>query len=509
MAFDSNNFYVARKNKLPRSEFNVECNIQTDQELSKIFTISAESFVETKEVLSGCINYTGQIETCVVYMTENGEIGSVHATCPFASKFEDSDITADHKAVLFTKILSYDILNITQNSVSINFTLAQTGFIACNDEVRSVSVIDENTPVKEEEMKVVRFIGETEATFVSQSNLGARECVKKLLLCESQASIKAVEPGLNFVTVTGEVVSRVLYVTENDRFESEYIFDTFKEEVEFEGVTTNSKIEANAFVKYCDIKAIVDNNEAGARIELSVPVVVCLMGYEENEVKVVSDVYSTKNETLIETDSFNMTDIIPFEVIEGKVDGIVVIDDDKPRIDKVLFTGGNNLNLTNVFVEDGILKIEGIAKTNVVYLNDEAGSLQSVEIEIPFVLNERTEIKDDAQLSAVGVVTDADVVVKKGRELFYDAKVKVIVYADNSSVLAVISNVTLADELLPKDYAMQIIFGKKGETSWDIAKKNKVKENLLTDQNPEITFPLLDNTELVIFYQNTKNSKIS
>lgn len=502
MAFESNNFYASKKVKLPSSEFNVECSIPTEEEISKIFVVSANVSVDTKEVLPGSVAYMGNIETCVVYLTKNGEIGSVHASCPFNSKIESEEIQADQKVLLFVKISGYNVQGITNGNISLNYTLLQTGASLSNQEIKSVSANDEDIAVKEEEIKVVKFIGQAGTIANTKSPFQTKSTIKKLLLCESQASVKDVEPGLNFVTVSGEVVSRVLYLTEDDRFESEYIFDSFKEEIELDGVTKESQAEACAFVKYSDVKAVVDNLESGAKIEVSVPVEICAMAYQEVEVKVVSDLYSTKNELEVSTASFNMTKNLPFEVVDGKIDGTLVIEDDKPRIDKVLFNGGDFVNITNVYVRDGMLNVEGIAKTNVVYLNDEESSLNAVEIEVPFVLSERTEISESAQLYALAIITDSDVAVKKGRELFYDAKVKVLVYVDCDVVSAVISDAKLSDELAQRDYAMEIVFAKEGQTCWDIAKANKVKESMVAMQNPNVIFPLSQNCEIVLFFQN-------
>jgi len=86
MAFEANNFYVAKKKILPVSEFNVDCNIDVEEDIASIFAVSSEIYVNNKEVLSGSVEYSGVIETCVVYMTTNNEVGSVHTACPFTSK---------------------------------------------------------------------------------------------------------------------------------------------------------------------------------------------------------------------------------------------------------------------------------------------------------------------------------------------------------------------------------------------------------------------------------------
>ena len=507
MAFEANNFYVAKKTILPTSDFNIECNIEINEEISSIFAVLGNVFVNTKEVLAGSVEYSGVIETCIIYMTTNNEVGSVHMACPFNSKFVDQNIMLDGKAIIFAKILGYNIAQITEKNISVNFNIEQSGFVVYNQEVESVTTKDEDMLLKEEGIKVVHFLGDAKHEFNSQGILNTREPIKKLLLCESQASVKNVEPNLNFVTVTGEVVSRVLYITESDRFESAYIFDDFKQEVEFDGLVNESQVEVNAFVKFNEVKAVVDNQEGGAKTEIDVPVELCLMAYEESEVKVVSDLYSTEHDVLIATESFDMTKNLPIEIIEGKIDGMLEIEDDKPRVDKILFTCGNYVNITNVYIDDELLTIEGVARTNVVYLNDETATLQSVELEVPFVLNERVNNFENANMNAFAVLTDVDVVVKKGRELFYDAKIKVIIQSNQNIVSAVISKVDIEDEVLEKDYAMEIVFGKEGQTSWDIAKANRVREDMLLKQNPEVVFPLTEDKELVLFYQNTKNTK--
>lgn len=507
MAFESNNFYVAKKNVLPASEFNVSCNINVEEDITSIFSVSSNVFVNAKEVLAGSVEYSGVVETCVVYMNTNGEVGSVHTSCPFTSKFVDADIKLDAKAVIFVKILGYNLDEVTEKTINVTYNLKQTGYTLINQEIESVTTNDEEILLKEENIKVVHFLGDNCQNFESQGVLNTREPIKKLLLCETQANIKEVEPNINFVTVTGDVVSRVLYLTESDHFESAYVFDTFKHEIEFDGMTSENQVDANVFVKFDEVKAVVDNQENAAKIEITAPIEICLMGYEETEVKVVSDLYSITSNVLIATESFDMTTNLPLDIFEGKIDGTLEIDEDKPRVDKIMFTAGNFINITNTYIDDGILTVEGIAKTNVVYLNDETTTLQSVELEVPFVLNEKVDYLENERIQVFALLTDVDVAVKKGRELFYDAKVKILVKGDKDVFSAVISNVNIEEDLPEKDYAMEIVFAKEGQTSWDIAKDNRVSEEMLLKQNPEVVFPLTEDKELILFYQNTKKSK--
>lgn len=86
------------------------------------------------------------------------------------------------------------------------------------------------------------------------SEINFRDKVKKLILTESKTLVKSVEAGVNFVTISGDVVSRVLYLNDNDKFENGYVYDSFKQEVELDGVTRESLVEGNALccTKFCN-----------------------------------------------------------------------------------------------------------------------------------------------------------------------------------------------------------------------------------------------------------------
>ena len=52
-----------------------------------------------------------------------------------------------------------------------------------------------------------------------------------------------------------------------------------------------------------------------------------------------------------------------------------------------------------------------------------------------------------------------------------------------------------------KDYAMEVVFASANEELWEIAKKTRVKGEQILTQNPEILFPLAEDTSLILFYQ--------
>lgn len=501
MAFESNNFEVVKKEKLNKGEFLVEGGVALNLP-SKILSVGADAYVTNVEVLSGTINFSGNVEMCVVYLAEDGTVEKAQETVPFSSKFEQENISVGQKAIIKVDVVDCEVSALSQDNVRLSINLQQSGQLISVQEVRSIRANDDDICSKDDQISIIRFIGEASEVVNFASEVSARGNVKKIILTESAVLVKNVEGGVNFVSVSGDVVSRVLYLTEDDKFESAYVTDNFKQEIELNGVTQDSLVEAYAKVRKDSISSQVEDSDKGSKILLSIPVDISVKAYEQSSINVIRDLYSTTNDLKVTTESFDMTHTCKCETIESKIDGSLTLDDDKPRIDKLLFVGGSSVSISNTYLKDGEVVVEGIAKTSVVYLNDEENTLNSVAIEVPFVISDKfSQENAEGVLMADAILCDVDVVAKKGRELLFDAKVKVSINYCYNILSGVISEAVVLDAYPEKDYAMELIFAQAGNDAWDIAKIAKVKQEQITTQNPDVVFPLSEDTNLILFYQ--------
>ena len=501
MAFESNNFNVAKKENLAKSEFNVECNISAGSSVAKILSVSLEGCVENYETLNGVINYSGYIDSKIIFLNEEGEINTICSTCPLSSKFEDEIISNGQTANISLNIIDYNIDSLNGDTIKLTAIVEQSGFIIESRQTDSIKSDDEDICCKNDEISVIKFIGCASSKSEVKTEINSRNKIVKILLTESKAFVKSVEAGVNFVTISGEVVNRVLYLNEDEKFESGYVYETFKEEIELEGTTRDSLVEAEALVRPDQVTSEIVEDDRGVKVVVSSNINFKACAYNEEKVEVVQDLYSTKCDINVTTQSFSMTNVCKMDTIEGKIEGNMVLEDDKPRVDKILFSAGNNAIITNKYVKDGEIFVEGIAKTFVVYLNDETNSINSVQLEVPFSISDKFDGNEAGKIFATAVIYDSDVAVKRGRELFYDAKIKACINYCSDIICGVISEATCLDEYQEKDYAMEVIFAKQGDQLWDIAKKAKIKESQITEQNPDIAFPLNEDTTLILFYQ--------
>ena len=497
-----NKFGVVKKKRLEKSQFNVECNIDVGAEIDKILSIKHIVELENVEILSGVINYAGNINLSLLFSTPDGEIGTTNATCPFTSRFENPQIAAEDVAKIHVTIIDCQPVDVSNQAVKVLCVCEQSCTLITKNEVENVVSNNENVCTKMEDITIKTFVGHATETFNIESQVAIKESVKKLLYADSDVAVKTIENGVDFVAVGGEVVTKILYLSANDRFETCYSTEPFKQEIALDGVNANAISEVEAYVKKSAVKYEIDESDKGVKVNLNVPICMHVFAYEEKTENVVKDIYSTKGDLKISTESFDMTRQWQTEFFETKIDGSLTLDENQPRVDKVMFVGASNLQVTNAYVKEGEVFVEGIVKTNVVYLNDETNALHSVLMEVPFVVSDKTTIDcDNVRVEVLATLYDVDVVVKKGREFYFDAKLKICSSFDCEVVDAVISRVEQDGEYPEKDCAIELYFANENDTAWDIAKAMKTTEEVIYTQNPELTFPLKQDENIVIYYQ--------
>ena len=501
MAFETNKFSVAKKIKLPTSDFAVECNVSLGCEIGKILSVGVKANEEANEVLNGIVNYSGSVDLKIIYMTSEGEINSSCHACAFSSKFESNDIVSGADAFIVLKVVDSSVESISGDTIRLVVNLNQSGVLSYEKEIDTISSNNDDVCTKIEEIEVVRLVGWKKDSFEVESSVSVKENIKKLLTTESQVILKNVESGTGFVSLQGEVLSRVVYLTNEDKFESFYMTESFKEEIEVEGAEKENDVEAYLSIKEENVSSEIENDDNGQKLTVKVPVKAYIKVYKREIVSVISDLYSTKEEINVTTESFENSVVCPIAVAEDKIEGSLTLDENSPRVDKVLFASGNGVTLTNVYFQDGTVIVEGIAKANVVYLNDDENSINSVQAEIPFSFNEKFECDYQCELMASAIITDVDVIVKKGRDLYYDAKVKVSINCYYDRLSAVISEANEGELLPERDYAMEVLFARSGQSAWDIAKIAHVPVEQVAIQNPDTVFPLEEDSSIVLYYQ--------
>ena len=500
MSFENTEKWLScKRRKIATTQTIVECNVSldSDEEIQKILSVLAKAQVENIAVNNDVV-VTGKVVTDLIYLTTENKIGNLTTTCPFEVK-ENVNLE-NAKVFAKAKVLEANIQEVNHNTAKIVFVVEVDTFAICNTEIAKVSTLAEDICYKEQEQSALVYVGDKTEELSQQTKYVSKENINKILAVETGVSVKDYTVGYNFVSVQGEVITRLVYTVEDEeKIYSTYINESFKHEVEFENLPQTALLNLNYDVVYDKVLTNIEDGE-NKTVTVNVPVKLNICAFDEKKLLVVEDLYSTECNLNVTTNSYEQTKVYESEYFENKIEGSFTLSEENPRVDKLLTVGGCNVILSNAYVKENELVMEGVVTSTIIYLNDELGSINSVQLEFPFVTENKLSIKGELEPSVNIVLCDVDVMVKKGREVYFDAKIKALVNFYEDVQGAVISEVEKGEKYPECDSQMDIYFAKVGESIWEVAKSLKIKEETLFKQNPLLSDPITENNNKIIIY---------
>lgn len=491
---------IAHKQNRISKQTPVECFANLDGELDKVLAINANVQNNSADFLDKECKLSGDVVISVSYRTEDDQINTVTTTCNFSDTLKGETLTSSSKGFVVCNVVGINPVVAENNGIKVIVTIESNLDVYENIEV-DLYPYDESVCVKTDEIDVNTLCGLNCSNFEVENTTSTSENIKKVLSLDSNALVTGVTAGDGFVSVSGVVCTQIVALTQEDKFKPFQLCQEFKEEIELENANPEMTVNAFVKVKKDSVKVVLEESDNQMNLIVTVPVKLCVRGFVYNKMETIEDIYSTKSELEISKQKYQTINFFTPKYFEGKIEGNLSLGEDEMRIDKVLASSCPMLMITNSYFEDGQIVVEGTVTTNIIYLNDDENKINSVEMEIPFKLNEKTDIEcDNVVVDCEAILCDCDCMAKRGREVYYDCKIKVYANMSCPSEIEVVSNVTETRILPQNDSAIEIYFAKTGDTIWDIAKELRVTEDQISIQNPDLESPLSKDEKIVIYY---------
>lgn len=495
------------RKKIDTIQNNVSMELQADNNIAKILCTKADSIITNYEALNGELKFNGKVCYCVTYINENGEFFTLQDSADFNGKIENENIGINFVPMFNSEIVELKVSS-TSDEVKIT-SVVETSVDGLITETLNYYVNNnENIVTNSNFVNYLTLNSSGKLSFNLEENFEVKKNVNKLLCLSADVKILDYNLGTDYFVVEGVVCLNYSYEIGDENKELCSVCETikFKEELEKEGITKEGELMLTSYINNCEIKAELTSNEDGSTININIPINVnyaYLMPYTS---EVIVDAYSLKNQLNLNIESFKVAGKNIVKNFNEKIDGQFILDDDAPRIIKIVSSCCGAVNITNSFKENDNLVVEGIASVNVVYLEeDDLERLNSIKVEVPFSVENRCdEIGYNDELAVNGILKDVDVKCKKGKEINIDMEICLLVNAFNTLEEMAITNVEEGEVLSPKEACLQIYFAKKGNSLWDISKGLQCKPEQILDQNPDINLPL-ENDEKIVLFNNKTN----
>ena len=133
MAIEKNTMNVVSKFKLGSEQVSAECNITTEEQISKLLSYCVYPMVINEEVLVGEVNVSGKIAVKLTYMTQENQIVCRDSICDFSNKYSNAGIDPSLKINVCSKLVDASAVVLSENNVKIN-SIVELTFTAVKQE---------------------------------------------------------------------------------------------------------------------------------------------------------------------------------------------------------------------------------------------------------------------------------------------------------------------------------------------------------------------------------------
>lgn len=279
------------------------------------------------------------------------------------------------------------------------------------------------------------------------------------------------------ITLKGELLLFVLYSGEDEENSLQY----FETEIPFSGnIDCNgcredmiSDVDIKIHSKDFEIKPDSDGEERV--ISLEVVLDLDLKAYEEEELEILSDVYSTAKELTPVMKEAYYENLLMKNNSKAKVVDQIKVSQNEPRILQICNANGN-IKIDDITKVENGLEMNGIIEVQILYVTEEDRKpLNSLKGVIPFTqFVEAKGMDEDSIYHVKPSIEQVSVMMLDSEEIEVKASINLNTIVFNKVIEPIISNIEVADIDLDKLQSMPGMTGyitKSGDTLWKIAKQ--------------------------------------
>ena len=500
---EQTNIFSAYRQNLGKSQetLNVQLNIQNTT-IGKILCLNSSAKIDSINALQGEALVNGTVFTTLVYLNEVNELKTEKTTTSFNTRVVNENITPLSQILGKVEIIENNITLATESEVDANIIVELELEQIAQTELNVYQNSSNNIKVKNSNFIINQFKTSNSSKFNVVGEGSIKLNTNEIFVAQVNTCVKSVTAGTGYFTVEGEIYVNYIAQSQDEDKPIKCFSETlsFKEEIENEQLLKDDLVLAYLSPVLNETVFEVSDNDGKVSYSITVPVSVNYIALNKVEQELPVDAFSTNCDVSLEYKDVALGEINPTKYVDARIDGSFTILDTEPRIAKISCVTPNNITLTKTYVNNETLIVEGIANVCVSYEADEDDIwLSSVQTEIPFSCALKNVVNENESVFVVASSCEATAKAKKGKEIDLDLDLTFAVDTYLNGEEKVLNNVIFGECYTKSEYALKVHVAPQGTTLWDLCKHLKTSEEIILQQNPNVTFPLDEATSIIYF----------
>ena len=458
----------------------------------KIINISATPYINDIEVNNGRIKIVGKMNYSVIYRANDEDmyIRGLNVSYPYTTNLEKNNIKNKEDIIIKSRLknIIYSLPNerkiAIKNEVSFDTKIIESVNVDIIKDFPSGQDIEYNkckNCFNNIKQKKRSMITSSEDVMLGKESPAVYEMLK------TKCKIKDTEykESYNKIMLKGILEICILYLGEGKNICNERVDVPFSSMVELDNISDKSQFNIDYIIRDLNVRLNPDIDQKTLNVDYKIENNITL--FEKEEVEYIDDFYSKTRDLKYDIKDVNIT--ASESDIEKEINITESISDIIPENSKVIeYTLDTNGIIP--MLEDNNIKVNGIAKLNLIIQNKDTNELESKTIDI--MVDQNFPIDSAWQNSNVHIkVEDVKLnVIQNGTSI--DIKITISVKINLENILSInsVENIEDAPINLKDISSINIYIVKPGDSIWKIAKKYKTStENIIKInklENPDV-----------------------
>ncbi len=432
-------------------------------DIVNIIHTNGNAYIYKEDIVQGRVRIDGNVDTYVVYLSENGETRSMQTTLNFIETIDDTTIKENMitKQKVSIENIETKILNERKITIKVNLKIkcecyekSEIEFLNDLQEMQDVQKLQESITVKSV-LGINKIKTSIKEDIHIDDALEIAEILKTdITLCNMENKI-----SYNKVLAKADANVKIIFLTEDERVSCVESTIPMMSFIDMENVTENNICHVSYTIRNMLFKV---NTKEMHSVSCQVDFEVLCEAYESKTMNVIQDMYGIKNDIAfskkqveVQVDGEERQESIKINetILMEDIHSIYSVDC-TPKILSTHQVG----NFTNY---------EGELSLDFYYEADNRTGLNVKNVKLPFITKmesveeiEITVMKKDFTIHNENVDCDIELLAKQRNMCL--------------KTINIIENIESKECEEENDYKMYVYFVKSGDTIWNIAKKFRV-----------------------------------
>lgn len=442
-------------------------------DVKNVLYVDVVPIIENTSINSEQLTITGNIEFNVIYASaeEASKIIRISTLIPFKNSFEVPGLTSESHFHLSLSSNSTNSLVLNERKISLksNICVDISFFLEKTEEF--IDEISQNqnieTLLENKNISTVLY-NNCINTKISDSNIISSNLpnIEEIIKYDYKISNEELVLSDGQVMFKGELTITIFY-TANDK--KIYNFDytiPYSNFINNCSVPPNVDYDLTSCITNLSLKILPDTDELMRVIEYSANISSYICVFEQTNINVISDIYSTNTRLSAETKELKYSVISPKQTENISLRGVITIPENDPI--NILSTLGKLKNLT-ITADNKNYILSGVIEVTIIYKNDSSNKIESSTVDMPINHNLSTPLTNLSNVCITNIEA-TQIEIEK-----FDIKLSLCISGNKieTNSLKLISNITESEQPFNKKNGITIYYPKENDTLWNIAKKYK------------------------------------